>query len=281
MCAEEMDIIVDHLGETRKMGLQAPSDDDLKMRASRMAFATYLQSIGKELIPRSQWAPVDRRAVLDTRLITNQRSSSGCTGWSAAQALARLRVLRGMSYQRLSGAYIYAQINGGRDNGSVIVQAMSALEETGTCLEADFDFPNIYTKQFTSAANANAKRFKLLRGLTLDTFDEAVTAVIMGMIVQFPVQVGSSFENFNNGVAGYSSGRGNHSVHADGLAFVAGKWVLDTPNTWGAQWGPFKNGRCYISEPAFAGQGGSDDSYVHIDPAYDPQDPNLPPVPTE
>ena len=273
--------ITDHTGEVRKMGLNPVTSDHLKMRANTQSFKAYLESIGKGLIPRSQWVPINRRETLGKQFIVNQKSSSGCTGFSAAHLLMRLRALRGMSFKVLSGAFVYSQINGGHDNGSVIVEALSTLTEVGTCLREEFDLPNIFDKQVTTQARKTASRFKLAKGITFDTFDEAATALQMGFVVQFPLQVGGNFEKFSNGIAGYSDGYGNHSVGSDGMDFIAGKWVLDVPNTWGEVWGPFKNGRAYIQEKAVAGQGGSDDSYVLVDAEYDPQDENLPPAPKE
>lgn len=275
------EFIKDHFGYVRALGHTEPTSEDLLMRASRQSFQSYLESIGRGLIPRDKWKPVNRRKELDTKFILDQRSSSGCSGWSAAHLLMRLRAMRGMTFQRLSGAFIYSQINGGKDNGSVIVQAGETLQKVGTCLEAEFDFPKIFNKDVPASARETAKRFKLLNHLTCDTFDEAGTAIQMGFMVQFPVQVGSNFEKFDNGFAGYAKGYGNHSVGADGMDFIAGKWGLDVPNTWGQKWGPFKNGRCYAEERAFAGQGGTDDSYILIDASYDPLDSNLPPAPVE
>lgn len=273
--------IVDHLGHIRKMGLNEVSSEDLMMRASRQSFQAYLESIGGGLIARDKWKPVNRRKELDTKFVLDQKSSSGCTGYSAAHLLMRLRAMRGMTYQKLSGSFIYAQINGGRDNGSVIVHASQTLEDVGTCLSSEFDFPKIYNKDVPASARETASRFRLLNFLTCDTFEEAATAIQMGFLPQFPIQIGSNFEKFEHGIAGVAKGYGNHSVGADGMDYINGKWVLDMPNTWGPNWGPFKNGRAYIAEAAFAGLGGTDDSYILIDAQYDPQDPNLPPTPVE
>lgn len=273
--------IVDHLGHIRKMGHSELTSEHLMMRASRQSFQSYLESIGSGLIPRDKWKPINRRKELDAKFILDQRSSSACSGYSAAHLLMRLRELRGMTFQKLSGSFVYAQINGGKDNGSVIVEAGKSLEEDGTCLEAEFNFPKIFNKDVTAEMRETAKRFKLLNFLTCDTFDEAGTAIQMGFMLQFPLQVGSNFEKFDNGFAGLAKGYGNHSVGADGMDFISNKWGLDVPNTWGGMWGPSKNGRCYAEEKAFAGLGGTDDSYILIDAAYDPLDPNLPPTPVE
>ena len=273
--------IVDHLGHVRRMGHIELTSEHLMMRASRQSFQSYLESNGSGLIPRDKWKPVNRRKELDTKFIVDQKSCSGCSGWSANHLLMRLRVMRGMTFQRLSGAFTYSQINGGHDNGSVIVQAGKSLEDDGTCLESQFNFPHIFDKDVTEEMRETAQRFRLLNMLTCDTFDEAGTAIQMGFLVQFPLQVGSNFEKFTNGFIGVAKGYGNHSVGTDGMDFINNKWGLDMPNTWGPNWGPFKNGRAYVEEAAFAGQGGNDDSYVLIDAAYDPLDPNLPPVPVE
>lgn len=273
--------IVDHTGVTRKLGLNQVTSEHLKMRANVQSFKAYLESVGKGLIPKSQWVPINRRNTLDKKFVVNQHSCSGCTGFSAAHLLMRLRALRGMTFQELSGAFVYSQINGGHDNGSVIVEALSVLTEVGTCLRAEFDFPKIFDNQVPAQAKRTASRFKLAKGITFDTFEEAATAIQMGFVVQFPIQVGSNFEKFSNGIAGYANGYGNHSVGADGMDFINGRWVLDVPNTWGDAWGPFANGRVYILDKAVAGQGGSDDSYVLVDAEYDPQDIDLPPAPKE
>jgi hypothetical protein len=201
-------------------------------------------------------------------------------GLLAAQANMRLRASRGMTFQKLSGAYIYAHINGGYDGGATITDAMSALEQYGTCLESQMDVPQIFLRDVPSGADATAKRFLLRLGLTLSSFDEIGTAIQMGLFPQFPINVGANFENFNSdGVAGASSG-GNHSVHADGMSKdSSGAWILDMPNSWGVSWGPFSNGRCYLSENAIAWAASEDDAYVHVDELQDPTDPLNPPVP--
>lgn len=271
----------DHFGYIRQMGLNEVTPDQFMMRAARQSFQAYLESIGSKLIPRDQWKPINRRKELGVEFILDQRSSSGCSGYSAAHLLMRLRAMRGMTFQKLSGSFIYSQINGNKDNGSVIVEASRILEDYGTCLESEFNFPNIYNKDVPDSARETAKRFKLFNFLTCDTFDEAGTALQMGFLPEFPVQVGSNFEKFDNGVCGVAKGYGNHAVGADGMDFINNKWVLDVPNTWGPKWGPFNNGRAYIAEAAFGGLGGTDDSYILIDACHDTLDSNLPPVPEE
>lgn len=277
----DIEEIVDHEGVVRKLGWIRPEESHKMARSSRQGLVEFLDSNNRGLVPRGEWQPISRRLLFGPKFINDQKSCSGCSGWSGAQALMRLRHMAGMSFQKLSGAFLYSQVNGNRDNGSVILDVDSTLTRDGTCLESEFNFPHIFDRDVPSSARETAKRFKLFQSLTLDTFDEAATAIMLGYVVCYPVQVGSNFNKFENGIAGYAKGYGNHAIHAFGLVNVNGVWCLESGNTWSSTWGPFGDGTMLISEKAFAGLGGSDDSYCQIAPAADPEESNLPPAPAE
>ena len=255
-----LEIFTDHTGERRGLACLQPTEDHLKVRAGIPTLTQYLESQGLSLIPRDKWVEITH-PTMGTEFINNQRSCNGCTGWSAAQAEMRMRAARGFKFVKLSGAYIYSQINGGRDAGSVITDSQMQLMRAGTCTEAEFDYPNIYASQ----ARNITPLYKSLITVTVSTFDEIGTAIQMGFFPQFGVTVGGIFERFDSdGVAGYTRGMANHSVHGAGMKrATSGKPIVEMPNTWGAQWGPFGNGKCYLSEPAIAGAGM--EGYVHID----------------
>lgn len=268
-------------GEVRMLARLEPNDDHRKMRARMPSFTDWLRANGSDLIPRNKLVPVNRRAALGTEFINDQGQTSGCTCWSAAQMLMRQRALRGHQFQDLSGAFIYAHINGGRDAGSVITDSMKHLQNVGTCLRSEMDRPKLFMRDVTAQAKATAPRFRAGLCCTLHTFDEMLTAASMGYASEFPIRVsGGRFEQFtNSGIAGFTPGGGDHAVGADGLDFIDGQWVLDGFNTWRPTWGPFKNGRMYLSERAIESAGYPDDGYTLVEVLYDPQDPNLPPAP--
>ena len=272
--SDELEII--HIdNQPRKMGRILPDEGHRRMRAGMQNFTSYLESKGLTLISRSEWKPVSRRNLFDSKFINDQGQYGACVGYSAAQSQMKERVLRGASFQKLSGAYIYDQINGGRDNGACITDSMGVLLTKGVCLDSDYSSHPLFS---TSNQPPSTSRFKLEVGLTLTNFDEMVTALLMGLIVQYPIQVGQSYNRFDSdGVCGFSRGQGNHSVHADGVAFVAGKWVLDHAGTWGTSWGPWKNGRAYHSEQAIMGCAVEDDAYCKVVTVVDDQDPEKPP----
>ena len=256
--------IIDHEGNFRKLGWLEPSSDKKLMRASRTSIQTLRSNNGlSPLIDKSAWVPVDYFTAFGPKLIGNQQSCGGCTGWSCAGATGRQRLMRGMPWVgRLSGAAVYAQINGGRDNGSNIIDAMTAIENIGTCLESEQDFPNFLS--LTAAAKADLN-YKEDVAITLATSIEAATALQMGILPQLPIEVANNFEKFSgDGVAGLSGARqGNHSIYLCGLEYINGVWYFRMANSWGQTWGPFKDGTVRLTMPHIDNCASAEDGFGH------------------
>lgn len=271
----------DHNGEVRHLTrLMRAADVESRKKFAHVETAY-------PLVPRNQWANIDRRSQWATaKFILDQKSHGSCVGFSGAGALQASRDLAGMDFNRLSGAYIYSFINGGHDNGASIVDAMSELTDHGTCLDATVSWDNIY-RNGAKVGDQEAQRFKLAGAYAIDNsnqataFDWVCSAIQTGLIPQFAIEVGNNFESFDaNGVAGYSNGYGNHSVMATGMLQINGTWYLLMQNSWNL-WGPFKNGYCLLSEKHIMGvvNAGGQDAFVHLDEVSDPQDPTVPHVP--
>lgn len=272
--------IIDQNGNVRVLARTSLNAGSRRLRASTTSFTSWLRSLGMDLIPRNLWRPIDRRQSLGVQFINDQERCSGCVGWSGVQAFMRQRALRGLRFVKLSGAFLYAHINGNRDAGAVITDVIPIITQIGVCTQESFDLPHLYRKQIPPAAITEAGQFKMAQALTLDSFDEIGTALQMNLIPQFPVRVDRNFENFDaDGVAGFARGPGNHAVHADGMKKNRrGAWLLDIPNSWTPGWGPNRNGRCFISENHINATALDDDAVVYIDPEFQPGD--MPPVPT-
>lgn len=272
---DELETIVDHTGETRALGRLEPDADSLLMRAGMMTYRDFLESRGQALVPSSQWQPVDNRNLLGKEFILNQGQFGACVGFSAANAVMRSRFLSGQAFIKLSGAFVYAHVNNDQDRGAIITDAMGVLQSVGTCLEVEFNIPNIYLRQIGGDAIATAKRFRLRKAYTLTTFAEMADALQRGFIPQFPIMVGKNFQHFSgDGIAGYDKGPGNHSVHADCLLQLpSGEWVFRVPNTWGPDWGPFGDGTVFVTQKHIDGCAAADDAYAHEDVMIDPTAP--------
>jgi hypothetical protein len=237
----------------------------------------------KGVIPRDQWKDIDRRNIFgDPDWIYNQNGHGSCVGNGATGALRRVRYLAGMKDLKLSPGCTYAQINGGRDNGAVIGDSLTALTRTGTCLYITVGQDPIYLNRLPTGWKQEAARFKVDQAYTAATFDELISGIQLGYIAVYGMQVGSNFERFSpDGVAGVSRGSGNHCMHADGCKRLPnGTWALDNVNSWGPNWGPWKNGRCFLIDKHINGANNSD-AYLIKGASEDPQEPIRPPLATK
>lgn len=230
------------------------------------------------IIPRDQWKEVNRRAVLPASdWIYDQDGIGSCVGNGSTRALRLTRFLSGMKDIKLSPGCTYSQINGGSDNGANIGDSLTALMSTGTVSYSTVGETPFYTRQLPSNWQTEAKRFRVEEAYTATTFDELISAIQLGYVVVYGMEVGNNYESFTpEGVAGYASGPGNHCMMADGCHRIAnGTWVLDNCNSWGATWGPTQNGRCYLTEQHISGADNSD-AYVIKAAVEDPQEPIKP-----
>lgn len=206
--------------------------------------------------------------------LLNQRSHGSCVGFSSAGALMECRAMAGYTFQRLSGAYTYSFINGGRDQGASIGDSLNSLQKNGTCLESTVGWDEIY-RNATKKGDEEAKRFKIDEGYRIESYDEALQAIMNGFVIVYAVMVGSSFDSLDSeDVVGYDRGPGNHAVHANGI-YISQKWgpCLDSRNSWGS-WG--KNGWFRTARKHW--ESVQQDAYAIRAAAFDPNDPKQPRV---
>lgn len=202
----DVPVIIDHNGNERHLGLLPPNDEALAHRKACVSFAELLEAKKLKLLPRDQYKKISRRSVFDSRFINNQQNSSGCVGWSAALCEMRARYSRGNKFERLSGAYIYAHINGGRDAGASISDSLKAGQQYGYCLESEFDLPNIYLNQIPEAAKNSALTRQAGLSYPLANAAEAFTAISIGAAIQYGYFVSRNYNSFTNGVCGITNG---------------------------------------------------------------------------
>ena len=210
---------------------------------------TFAQAVG--LVPQSQWREIKRWASFPAGdWIYDQDGISSCVGNGAAGALRKARALAGMKDVRLAPASVYAQINGGRDQGAVISDSLTAMQEVGALPSAILgdDQKPFYLGQMPRGWKEQARSYRVSQAFRCDTFEEIMSAIQLGYCVVYGVRVGNNFNSFTgDGVAGISRGVGNHCMYGDGAKKLAsGKWAVDNVNSWGDDWGPFRNGRCYL-----------------------------------
>ena len=259
----------DSLGEVHGLGLKPSTPErKAKLRQQFMGFGTMLESKGLKLIPRDKWVDVEVPHWNAPEYVINQGQTSSCVGASAAAAAGKTLEAGGKPFSLQSGPFIYAHINNGRDSGAYIDDALETLQKNGTVPAKLFDYKDgLYLRQIPASVKTEGLKHQLTVGYLLNSEAELATAIQMGFVCQAGVQVDGSFERFDSN--GVSSARGryaNHSIHIDGMKQINGEWCYHMPNTWGAKWGPFNNGSCYLRPAGVILEG---DAFVHADYEWD------------
>jgi C1A family cysteine protease len=236
---------------------------------AKMAAPAYAAS--NPVIPRSDWKAIKRpRGPVP---IMNQGNHGSCVGHGSCRALMKARDAAGMQFVLLSPTYIYAQINGGRDGGADLADAATCLQTIGTCTMQEVGETTIFKRQIPASADQTAKRFVTLKLFQCNSFDEEVSAWLVGFTLFDSIRCGANFNNLDSdGVPGVSFGPGNHCVSvADELKQTSrGDWLLDHANSWDTNWG--QGGYFFSGERAIDRQPGWQ-CFALQAVATDPQDP--------
>lgn len=167
---------------------------------------------------------------------------SDCNGQAGALALATLRVKVGLPAVKLSGSYLYSQINGGRDQGSMLDDGMAQLEKGGTCRFELCGLDIWHPRDITPEMHADARRHKAYKCYRVNTEKEMVSALLGhdGVLV-VATHVDRDFSELDSQgfVPPSATGQGNHAERNDDTWYDTRKgcWVFDLPNSWGLRWG--------------------------------------------
>lgn len=202
-----------------------------------------------------------------------------CNGHAAATTLEMSRWVAGMTHVDLSAWFVYAILCNGVDQGSSIDDALDLLTKTGTCPETDVPYGTINPRSLTDQSRRNASRYKIEIGTKLVTWDDLLSATMLGRVFNFSICVGGNFNNLDsNGVVGYTSGYGNHAVSGGWGAkpIGGGEWAIRWQNSWDVSWG--QRGFAYFTRKHWENQQYAT-AYDLVAVTDDPQDPEPFPVP--
>jgi hypothetical protein len=179
--------------------------------------------------------------------IGNQGNMGACNGFAGAYALARARVLRGLPRVMLSGFGLYAQISGGRDNGSGLEEGMSAICENGVPPEALVQKPTYLWSQIPQVAKDTMRHYKAWECYRAETEIELASGLASGFVGVVAVHANNVWSTLDsNGIAGTSNtGVGNHAVGVDDVTIIGNEFAFDMFNSWAPRWG--NEGRCFLT----------------------------------
>jgi hypothetical protein len=222
-------------GQERHLGLRpTPEITKRRFKKARDVIA---------VIPESQYQEIDSEQFIDH--ILNQSNQSACVAFSGVQSMMIARAREGLPYVELSAGSLYCQINGGRDDGASIGDALTALQQVGVCKASTI--PQLGWKQAArdSSWHKEAADYKVIEALTCETVEEYLSGIVCGWTGNFGIGVGNKFDTDADGFLPRCDGSGiNHSVCGCGLKKKGSEWFVIMANSWDVTWG--KKGMCYV-----------------------------------
>lgn len=248
---DEIEHLIDIHGNVRYLGSLAPDPG-------------VIDALLKTTGPSDEWTDAEilaaitdpdripSRDIFGDDWICDQLSFGSCNGWATVEAMIREYFLRGFRDcpTRLSGSYIYAHINGGRDQGSALSAGRQAAERYGAPPADMVPANKIYRHQMPPGADEEAAKLKGYLLNPLQSLRALRTALAKRKPCIVAVHAGSNFQRLDaNGIAGVDNGRGNHSVCVDDLNMIAGIETFDMPNSWGLRYG--ERGRARLTKRHF------------------------------
>jgi hypothetical protein len=238
LSADEHSYTID--GKTYQLGC-LPLTELAKQRFPRFgAPASDAAEVAEDinLLPESAWRESDWR---EYRLRTlDQNGTNECCPHAGVAAVEMAYARAGIPCPKLSPAFTYRWINGGRDAGAAIPDCLEALQKQGACPESVYGSQLDWRRKLTPEMTAAALDRRVLEAYYCDTFEAQASALTRGFVVVYGLYVGNNFSVGSNGWVGeYRGGGGGHALLAVGLARhpTTGKWGLVTLNSWGEGWG--------------------------------------------
>lgn len=233
-----------------------PDDPDKEPPCAHFSAAGIkVMSVSEIVQELKQPGRVPARQVFDKTWIKNQSSTNGCTGWSAAGILERSRVRNGLAPVRLAGAGVWTQLNGGRNVGTSISDAIVVMERFGCPPEelCTNGLVVVRKNEIPKAAWEAAPRFRVAKGewFWSRSEEELATGLLNGFIAGVAVDADGRqgtpwWQLDDEGIVRSGNGDGNHAVGLDDVAVTKrGGLKFDMFNSWTIRYG--QDGRAYLT----------------------------------
>lgn len=168
--------------------------------------------------------------------VRNQGSRGSCNGYAGAKALERARSRRYLDRVELSGEGLYAQINGNRDGGSLLVDGMRAIQANGVPPASMVPHEEYLYNRISAEAWREAAKYKAFECYQITNEAEMISALVLGFDVVVAVHAGRDFTTLrNDGTVPPSPGPGNHAVGVDDLRYstTRSRFEFDHYGSWG------------------------------------------------
>ena len=241
-------------GERVRLG-NRPSEHG-KLKASWTEFGTTPE---QRMIPRPEWdgliAQYEPGPLHSFLQPTHYQNGVGqCNADDTTALIEFCRAVQGLPYVQLSAADLYARINGGRDEGSLLEDAMAEVIRNGVGTAATCG--TLWKRgEFRGEAGAAERaRFRVLEAYLCPTFDHCFSASLQG----FGLSTGIPwYDNYTPDADGWlprpSGDSGGHAIFGYKPAKRGTAYGIWHQNSWGESWG--LKGKFVIPESAYQGGG--------------------------
>jgi hypothetical protein len=204
----------------------------------RLAWNTFGEQIGSpELIPERDWFEIDYCHLASP--IMDQDGRNACCGFASTQIVEAERRQEGLDEVDLSPGDLYARINGGRDQGALLEDALEELMRNGISTRATVHPLTVYQNQIDPRAAGERALYRMLEAWWCPTPQHVVSAVLRGFRVLGGVFWYDSDRPDSDGYLPTTEfgRRGGHAIPFFGVHKHRNQWWLGFPNSWGVGWG--------------------------------------------
>lgn len=177
----------------------------------------------------------------------NQGQQNSCVGWAVGYALKSYQEKLEMGWELnspntiFSPAYIYNQINGGQDKGSIPSEALDLLINKGASTWANMPYSaSDYLSKPSSSVHSHAASFKAKEYKKLTNTEQMKAALINKHPIMIGIQANNSFSNLSGSNSVYSTTgnyNGGHAVTVTGYDDSRYGGAFKIINSYGIDWG--------------------------------------------
>lgn len=207
------------------------------------------------MLLRNQWRPMSMRK--HVKEIQDQDGIGACNAFCTIMCAMIVRSIMGLPWRLLSAGWLYGNINGQQDNGSMLDEALKWMNTNGTPYATTVGMLEWRKSQWKNpqAIAAEAKSNMILEAYWCPTFDHLASAVQSYYPCNTGIWWGDADSVDSNGWlnSGARGRRGGHSIPAIGIKERAGRWGYETANSWGVDWAD--NGFAMIPESRVTSDG--------------------------
>ena len=235
-------------GSTRKMGNKVPTH---KPRGTFREFGSVPTEL---LIPRSEfdavlasYQPGPMHSFLPP--VKDQDGVGQCNPTAAVTGAEAARAAQGLPGVELSAADLYARINGGVDEGSMLEDALAEMVKAGVGTAATCG--RLWKRgEYKPASDAERAKYRFLEASLCPTFDHCFSAVAQGFFLVTGIMW---YDNYTPDVDGWlprpAGNAGGHAIFGYKPTSRNGRYGIWHQNSWGSGWGV--GGRFVIPESAY------------------------------